>query len=156
MHSINLRGHGKLEGLENLMPLRGLIKLDLQGREVNYISLYYINYLTSLKYLYLNNMNLTGDLSFLENLTDLRVLDLSSTGISNISILSKLRNLNELYLGGNKITDLSYLENLTNLIKLDLVGNNDITRIYALRNLINLRYLTLPITNPKKYRITVL
>ncbi len=138
------------------MPLRGLIKLDLQGREVNYISLYYINYLTSLKYLYLNNMNLTGDLSFLENLTDLRVLDLSRTGISNISILSKLRNLNELYLGGNKITDLSYLENLTNLIKLDLVGNNDITSIYALRNLINLRYLTLPITNPKKYRITVL
>ncbi|NFQ73566.1 DUF5050 domain-containing protein [Clostridium botulinum] len=150
LHSINLRGHGKLEGLENLMPLRGLIKLDLQGREVNYISLYYINYLTSLKYLYLNNMNLTGDLSFLENLTDLRVLDLSRTGISNISILSKLRNLNELYLGGNKITDLSYLENLTNLIKLDLVGNNDITSIYALRNLINLRYLTLPITNPKK------
>ncbi|EKN40523.1 hypothetical protein CFSAN001627_19048, partial [Clostridium botulinum CFSAN001627] len=149
LHSINLRGHGKLEGLQNLMPLRGLIKLDLQGREVNYISLYYINYLTSLKYLYLNNMNLTGDLSFLENLTDLRVLDLSRTGISNISILSKLRNLNELYLGGNKITDLSYLENLTNLIKLDLVGNNDITSIYALRNLINLRYLTLPITNPK-------
>ncbi|NFB58150.1 DUF5050 domain-containing protein [Clostridium botulinum] len=150
LHSINLRGHGKLEGLENLMPIRGLIKLDLQGREINYTSLYYIKYLTSLKYLYLNNMNLTGDLSFLENLTDLRVLDLSRTGISNISILDKLRNLSELYLGGNNIIDLSSLENLTNLVKLDLVENNDITSIYALRNLINLRYLTLPITNPKK------
>ncbi|NFN56845.1 DUF5050 domain-containing protein [Clostridium botulinum] len=150
LHSINLRGHGKLEGLENLMPIRGLIKLDLQGREINYTSLYYIKYLTSLRYLYLNNMNLTGDLSFLENLTDLRVLDLSRTGISNISILDKLRNLSELYLGGNNIIDLSSLENLTNLAKLDLVENNDITSIYALRNLINLRYLTLPITNPKK------
>ncbi|MBY6756567.1 leucine-rich repeat domain-containing protein [Clostridium botulinum] len=150
LHSINLRGHGKLEGLENLMPIRGLIKLDLQGREINYTSLYYIKYLTSLRYLYLNNMNLTGDLSFLENLTDLMVLDLSRTGISNISILDKLRNLSELYLGGNNIIDLSSLENLTNLVKLDLVENNDITSIYALRNLINLRYLTLPITNPKK------
>ncbi|WP_031368234.1 DUF5050 domain-containing protein, partial [Clostridium botulinum] len=110
----------------------------------------YIKYLTSLRYLYLNNMNLTGDLSFLENLTDLRILDLSRTGISNISILDKLRNLSELYLGGNNIIDLSSLENLTNLVKLDLVENNDITSIYALRNLINLRYLTLPITNPKK------
>ncbi|WP_061316289.1 leucine-rich repeat domain-containing protein [Clostridium botulinum] len=150
LHSINLRGHGKLEGLENLIPIRGLIKLDLQGREINYTSLYYIKYLTSLRYLYLNNMNLTGDLSFLENLTDLRILDLSRTGISNISILDKLRNLSELYLGGNNIIDLSSLENLTNLVKLDLVENNDITSIYALRNLINLRYLTLPITNPKK------
>ncbi len=150
MHSINLRGHGKLEGLENLIPIRGLIKLDLQGREINYTSLYYIKYLTSLEYLYLNNMSLTGDLSFLENLTNLRVLDLSRTGISNISILDKLRKLNELYLGGNNIIDLSYLENLTNLVKLDLVENNNITSIYALRNLINLRYLTLPITNPKK------
>ncbi|WP_434296575.1 leucine-rich repeat domain-containing protein [Clostridium sporogenes] len=150
LHSINLRGHGKLEGLENLMPIRGLIKLDLQGREINYTSLYYIKYLTSLEYLYLNNMSLTGDLSFLENLTNLRVLDLSRTGISNISILDKLRKLNELYLGANNIIDLSYLENLTNLVKLDLVENNNITSIYALRNLINLRYLTLPITNPKK------
>ena len=150
LHSINLRGHGKLEGLENLIPIRGLIKLDLQGREINYTSLYYIKYLTSLEYLYLNNMSLTGDLSFLENLTNLRVLDLSRTGISNISILDKLRKLNELYLGGNNIIDLSYLENLTNLVKLDLVENNNITSIYALRNLINLRYLTLPITNPKK------
>ncbi|APH16212.1 leucine Rich Repeat family protein [Clostridium sporogenes] len=150
LHSINLRGHGKLEGLENLMPISGLIKLDLQGREINYTSLYYIKYLTSLEYLYLNNMSLTGDLSFLENLTNLRVLDLSRTGISNISILDKLRKLNELYLGGNNITNLSYLENLTNLVKLDLVENNNITSIYALRNLINLRYLTLPITNPKK------
>ncbi|KEJ01045.1 hypothetical protein N494_08735 [Clostridium botulinum A2B7 92] len=150
LHSINLRGHGKLEGLENLMPISGLIKLDLQGREINYTSLYYIKYLTSLRYLYLNNMNLTGDLSFLENLTDLRVLDLSRTGISNISILDKLRNLSELYLGGNNIIDLSSLESLTNLVKLDLVENDDITSIYALRNLINLRYLTLPITNPKK------
>ncbi|WP_434303012.1 leucine-rich repeat domain-containing protein [Clostridium botulinum] len=150
LHSINLRGHGKLEGLENLMPIRGLIKLDLQGREINYTSLYYIKYLTSLEYLYLNNMSLTGDLSFLENLTNLRVLDLSRTGISNISILNKLRNLNEVYLGGNNIIDLSSLGNLTNLVKLDLVENNNITSIYALRNLINLRYLTLPITNPKK------
>ncbi|MGO5093901.1 leucine-rich repeat domain-containing protein [Clostridium sp. LCP25S3_F10] len=152
LHSINLRGHGNLEGLENLMPITGLIKLDLQGREINYTSLYYIRYLTSLRYLYLNNMNLTGDLSFLETLTDLRVLDLSRTGISDISVLDKLRKLNELYLGGNNITKLSYLENLTNLVKLDLVGNNDITSIHALRNLINLRYLTLPITNPKRIK----
>ncbi len=95
-------------------------------------------------------MNLSGDLSFLEDLTDLRVLDLSKTGISDIRVLDKLRKLNELYLGGNNITKLSYLENLTSLVKLDLVENNDITSIYGLRNLINLRYLTLPITNPKK------
>ncbi|MGO5074155.1 leucine-rich repeat domain-containing protein [Clostridium sporogenes] len=146
--SLNLKGEGILKGIKNLMPIKTLVKLDLAGREVD--SLDYIKYLKSLEYLYLNNTKLSGGLLFLEDLTNLKALDLSDNNISDISILKGLKELNKLYLGKNKIIDLSSLEGLTKLATLDLVENNDITSIYALKNLVNLKSLTLPITNPKK------
>lgn len=60
----------------------------------------------------------------LEGMVHLRVLDLSDNSINNLVPLSSLTNLEELYLQENALTSVSALSGLTGLIKLDLSRNS--------------------------------
>ena len=62
----------------------------------------------------------------IEQLTQLRFLDLSNNFIHDISPLQGLRSLGGLNLMNNEIADISPLLNMANLASLNLVGNNDI------------------------------
>ena len=94
--------------------------------------------------------NKVSDLSPLENLTNLRNLDLGFNAVSRLFPLRYLTNLKRLNLVENQITDISPLADLTNLEYLYLsnhyyspewAGNNKISDLSPLRNLINLRRL---------------
>lgn len=82
------------------------------------------------------------DISNLSGLTNLTELYLGSA-IKDISPLSDLTNLTELYLGGNDINDISPLSNLRNLQELSLEDNSDIKDLSPLANLTNLEYLNI-------------
>ena len=105
--------------------------------------------LSSMTELDLSNTGIS-DISSLGSLTNLTTLHLgeslttviSSNQITDISSLGSLTNLTILHLGGNQITDLSSLGSLTNLTTLILYGNQ-ITDISALRSLTNLTTLNL-------------
>lgn len=83
-----------------------------------------------------------SDLTGIEYMTNLHLLDLSNNNIDDISPLASLINLDTLLLNHNSISDLSPLASLTRLTQLSLEDNN-ITNITALSNLMNLTYLAL-------------
>ena len=64
-----------------------------------------------------------GEISGLENFTNLEWLNLNGNTISDISALESLTKLTSLSIGDNQISDISALGNLTNLIQLDIDGN---------------------------------
>lgn len=75
-----------------------------------------------------------------ERLEKRRILDLSSHKISDLSPLSRLTNLTELYLSYNQIKDLSPLSRLTNLNFLFL-ESNQISDLSPLSQLTKLNWL---------------
>ena len=88
-------------------------------------------------------LNLADDeIITIEILNNVKELDLSVKGLSNISDIDSFKELTKLNLSGNSISDISVLGNLTNLEQLDLGGNN-ISDISALGNLTNLTELNL-------------
>lgn len=102
----------------------------------------------NLRWLYLHNRRDITDISYLANLTSLRVLNLEYTSTTNIEPLGNLINLEELYLADNtteveNITDCSCLSNLTKLKKLNINFLGKIKNFSFLPNLINLEDLCL-------------
>ena len=95
--------------------------------------------------LLLGNNNIS-DISALSELKNLTQLWLSSNNISDISASSELKNLDRLNLYNNNISDISALSGLTNLHTLWLQDNN-ISDISALSELKNLNTLTLNSNN---------
>jgi len=81
-----------------------------------------------------------SDLTGIEYLVNLTVLELRDNEIRDISPLAGLTNLIDLCLGGNHISDISPLAGLTNLIELSLANNHirDISPLAGLTNLIEL------------------
>ena len=88
------------------------------------------------------NSNSITDISALQGLTKLEVLDLEDNSISNISALERLTNLAVLNLGGNSISDISPLTELTNLTELYL-WDNSISDMLPVAGLTNLTGLSL-------------
>lgn len=81
------------------------------------------------------------DLSPLSELTQLKLLYLMQDGISDISALATLVNLEELSLNANQeISDISAISGMTKLKKLS-VANNKLTEIEAVSGLESLEYL---------------
>ena len=78
----------------------------------------------------------------LNNLTNLKVLDLSINCIREIKGLDMLERLEKLYLNDNKINKIEGLDNLKNLKVLRL-GHNFIKKVEGLSNLKNLEVLEL-------------
>ncbi len=87
-----------------------------------------IQFLTDLTVLNLKN-GYISDISLLANLTNLTVLNLSYNLIVDISPLAGLSGLTVLDLSGNAITDLSPLSDLTNLVELSLGENENFSDI---------------------------
>ncbi len=94
----------------------------------------------------LRNLNVShsgvGDLTGLEFATNLTWLNLGGNNISDISALAGLTNLTLLRLWDNSVSDISAVTGLTNLTTLDLGGNN-ITDISVVASLTNLKSLDL-------------
>jgi len=78
----------------------------------------------------------------IENLVNLKSLNLEKNSISNIEPLGQLNNLEELCLDNNDIKDISALENITSIKNLSL-SSNRIDDISDLKNLSNLEKLNL-------------
>ena len=86
-------------------------------------------------------LNAISDISPLENMTKLTVLDLHrNQRISDVTPLSNLTNLTWLSLRGNRISDMSPLKNLTKLTYLH-VAYNSIRDVSAFEGLTNLAFL---------------
>ena len=82
------------------------------------------------------------DISPLSDLTNLTELWLHTNQIVDISPLSGLMNLTSIWLGRNQIVDISPLVSLTSLLSLDL-NENQITDISSILNLTNLISISL-------------
>ena len=105
-----------------------------------------LEYATGLTFLQLRD-NPISDFSPISSLTNLQTLNLIETGFSSsdLTILSPLRNLENLFLSNNEISDLTDIPEFPNLLYLGL-RENGITTITPLGNLTNptnLKTLTL-------------
>ena len=105
-----------------------------------------IEILNNVKKLDLSEKGLSN-ISEIESFKELTELNLSGNSISDISALGNLTSLQTLNLSGNSIGDIGALASLTNLTELNLSGNKIISDISALRNLTNLQTLNLSNNN---------
>lgn len=87
-----------------------------------------------------------NDLSFLDGMTNLTSINVSRSGVSNISYISKAINLESVSFPDNDITDLSALKGKTKITSLNLQGNENLTNIESLKDLAQLEDLTLSYT----------
>jgi Leucine-rich repeat (LRR) protein len=92
------------------------------------------------------NINKISEIEGLQNLFDLKELNLSGNKISEIASLLNLVSLKKLNLSGNRITEIKGLQTLKQLNQLYLQDNN-ITEIKGVNNLINLHFLNLEKNN---------
>ncbi|MFI4911408.1 MAG: P-loop NTPase fold protein [Sedimentisphaeraceae bacterium JB056] len=113
--------------------------LDLSCIDTPDIS--FLENLNNLKYLTLEE-NRVSDISCLKNLTQLEQLFLCDTQVSNISALKKTITLQGLWLDNSLVKDISVLKNLKKLQILSL-SNTSIKDFSVIENLINLERLYL-------------
>ena len=83
------------------------------------------------------------DITGIEYLTNLESINLNNNNITDFTPLSNLQNLNSLYIELNDCVDFSSLSNLSNLKELHLGGNNMNNGLGFLQNLSNLERLRL-------------
>ncbi|MCI9557562.1 MAG: protein kinase [Lawsonibacter sp.] len=110
-----------------------------------------VKHMINLTELQVPAQNQISDLSPLEGLTELRVLNLASGNWSNtpisyikdLSPLAGLTELEDLRIVGPTIDDLSFLENCTKLTRLDMWCNFSTTDFGVFRNLTSLKDLRL-------------
>ena len=105
-----------------LSQLHSLRYLELDGCVLTTEALSWIGKCPSLEVLILSNCGLSN-IAPLENLSGLRVLDLSGNSISSIIPISNIASLDELYLGHNAIVNLPSLKPMRSLRLLDLSYN---------------------------------
>ena len=98
--------------------------------------------LEKVKYLNLQNKQLTEVPKGLEKLTKLERLHLEINQLTDVTGLEKLTQLMSLGLSGNKLTDVKGLEKLTQLRRLNLAGNQ-LTDVTGLEKLTQLKWLHL-------------
>jgi internalin A len=166
MTSLMANGNG-ISDLGGIECLVGLTSLHLSSNTITDLSP--LAGLTGLTYLdvSLNQIASTAPLASLTNITQLIAntnpltnisglngiagsLDLSKSGITDISALAGAAKATWLYLGDNQITDASPLAGLTQLQGLDLSRNpglNDISSLSGLTNLVTFGFRTTPVTN---------
>lgn len=97
--------------------------------------------LTSLEELYLSHTGIS-DINFLQNLSQLRCLDLFYSKIIDFGILEKFTKLELLFLSSDELINISFLRNLTNLRVLE-IHSNKIEDYSIVAELVNLRRLEL-------------
>ena len=115
----------------------------------------YMNYLSNLKELDLNDNQLTSIPESIGNLTKLERLYLQNNQLTSLEGIENLTNLKVLKLSNNELTSLEGIKNLTNLEVLKL-SNNKLTSLKGIENLTNLEVLGLqnnPISGSEKARV---
>jgi internalin A len=143
---------GKPDGILYKSDVDKIIELDVTGK--NILDLGGIENLTSLETLNLkSNKKLNVDtISKLNELPNLKYLDLSSTPVDDLSVLSGLIHLQSLKLQMNckynGFANVDGLKSLTNLKELDL-SDNIIDDVNGLKDLTNLEKLSLEDTGLK-------
>lgn len=128
-----------LTGLEFASNLIGFY---VGGNSSSSLDLSPLSNLTELKVVFIRRSRIS-DMTVLGNLTQLTRLILVGNGIRDITALAGLVNLDGLALLGNPIADLSPLANLTQLKELSIRATGRLTDITPLANLTNLVTLNL-------------
>ncbi len=130
-----------VKGLENLTQLQNL---HLDWNKLTNEDLKPLTGLTNLRWLGLGGIPPLGDLTPLGGLAKLEQLQLAYDRLTNISSLSRLKELKTIDLSATSLTDeqLEHLSGLTKLTALDL-RQNRLTDVSALAGLTQLAYLTL-------------
>lgn len=132
-----IRGMLYLSSIDPIMTdaLWQITELEIPEYITDYTDLQYFEELKSLR---INN-SAVEDYSFLSHLGNLEILDVSGSLISEdtLKYISLLPNLKELNLSNCGCTDISALSAATNLVSLDLSSNSvqDITCLEGLENL---------------------
>ena len=149
--SLNLSGTKITdEGLKNLAEMSQLKSLDLSSTAIWGFGLEHIQSLTQLQYLRLDNTQYgngigRGATRFLQELPQLRRLDLSGTDVSDADLpyLKGMTRLEDLRFSSNKVTDaaLKSIEGLTQLEVLQIGGFVTDAGLNSLRGLTQLRVL---------------
>lgn len=133
---------GKPTGDITQEDMEKITKLNLSGKGVkNLTGLEHAVNLTYLNYPHNNN---NPNLTPISNLPKLEELYLNNNSLKSVSALSELVSLRKLNIGGNSISDISCLEKLTNLETLYLSSqhySNPIKDVSVLRNFSNLNTL---------------
>ncbi len=129
--------------IRDVTPLRNmtrLLRLNLQFNQIRDIRP--LKGLVELRVLYIDSNPLIDDITGLENMTQLKYLQLPNPLITDITPLRRLTNLVELYVRNNQISDITPLADMTKL-KVLLIHKNQITDITPLANLTQLQELSL-------------
>lgn len=133
-----LRSEGFIKSSDSTFTqadLAKMTKLSINYNQPSNLSgLQYASKLSILSVASFGTNNGISDLSPLANLTQLQQLDLDNNNITDVSPLAKLTSLQELHLNSNKISDISVLSGLHNLTNLE-VGYNSITDLTPLSGL---------------------
>ncbi|MBN1698454.1 MAG: leucine-rich repeat domain-containing protein [Spirochaetales bacterium] len=114
--------------------------IDLSHLYINDIN--GLEHFSGLSNLLLNNNWYPIDLAPIENLTDMRKLNIATNHLIDITPIANMTNLTNLNIIVNQISDITPLANMTKMTEL-LCHFNDIVDITPLANLTNLTYLTL-------------
>ncbi len=133
--------------IAEISPLQGLTNLRALNLKINKIdNIEKLNNLVNLRTLGLSNLNFNhknGDpLAVINKFRQLKVLNLASNQLSNLSALVHLNKLETLELQANKISDLSKISQLKSLTYLS-IKNNNISDISPLAKLPKLNTLYL-------------
>jgi len=140
LKGLNLRNND-ITDITALSGLKELVYLNIHSNK-NIESIEPIAGLTGLQILIMRNVNAGKEIGSLANLVNLKILNMRSCSISDISFIAGCSRLEELNLRNNDITDIIALVNIKTLKELNL-RNNDITDITALSGLKELVYLNI-------------
>jgi uncharacterized membrane protein len=128
------------------VPQKWKTKIQTKNRviKMDYVTVKDKDYKVKKGILVLKNKQISSisEIKGLENLHDLRALDLSNNSISEIKGLENLHALRALDLSNNIISEISDLDHLENIFNLNL-SNNKISEIKGLDKIKNLRFLRL-------------
>ncbi len=129
--------------IRDITPLKNMTRLLSLNLQFNQISdTRPLKGLVELRRLYIDNNPLIDDITGLEDMTQLKYLQLPSPLITDITPLRRLTNLVELYVGNNQVRDIAPLTDMTKLKALQM-SNNQISDISPLANLTQLYELGL-------------
>jgi len=137
--TLDIRGFTKLTNLIKLTPLKKLTIMTLIDNGIQKIE--GVDNLVNLKELDLRN-NSISSIEGVDNLVNLKELYLKNNSISSIEGVDKLVNLEILELKNNSISSIEGVDKLVNMTKLYL-GNNSISSIKGVEELVNLEILRL-------------
>ncbi|CAL5980713.1 Conserved_hypothetical protein [Hexamita inflata] len=99
-----------IQTLNGIGQMKQLQKLTIQSGQQ--LDLRFIRDLTNLTFLCVSQYRDLSDISVLQFLKKVRVLDLSHNSISDLYSVTYLKDLVSLNISGNKIIDVSYLKNM--------------------------------------------